>query len=239
MIWVSPNKLYKKNVKIFIGKEKGFSDMERKISDSVINRLPRYYRYLNELSKSGIERISSKELSIKMNVTASQIRQDFNCFGGFGQQGYGYNVKFLQEEIGKILGINVAKTAILVGAGNIGRAFALNTNFETRGFKLIGIFDTDSNKIGTTVKNIEIMDYSCIKEFIGKNKPVMAILAVPRTYVQEVADELISYGIKAFLNFSYAELSKIDGVSVENIHFSDSLMRLSYKITENYSCESE
>lgn len=209
--------------------------MERKVSESVINRLPRYYRYLNELSKSGIERISSKELSQRMGVTASQIRQDLNCFGGFGQQGYGYNVKLLQEEIGKILGLNTPKTAILVGAGNLGRAFAINTSFEPRGFKLIGIFDIDKNKVGTTVKNITIMNYSEIKDFIEKNKPVMAILAVPRTHVREVANELIEYGIKAFLNFSYAEISQTDGISVENIHFSDSLMRLSYKIKENYS----
>ena len=133
--------------------------MEKKVSASVINRLPRYYRYLTDLLSSGIERISSKELSERMNVTASQIRQDLNCFGGFGQQGYGYNVKSLQSEIAKILGLDRGYTAVLVGAGNMGRTFAINTKFESRGFKLIGIFDSDPNKIGTTLTGHTIMDY--------------------------------------------------------------------------------
>lgn len=208
--------------------------MEKKVSASVINRLPRYYRYLSEIEAGGIDRISSKELSEKMNVTASQIRQDLNCFGGFGQQGYGYNVKFLKSSIEKILGLDRGYTAILVGAGNMGRTFAINTKFESRGFKLIGIFDSDPQKNGVKVGNHTVMPYSKIKQFIIDNKPQMAILTVPKNAIHEVAEELISYGIKAFLNFSYTELSTVaDDVTVENVHLSDSLMRLSYKIVEH------
>lgn len=206
--------------------------MEKKVSVSVINRLPRYYRYLTELGNSGVERISSKDLSIRMGVTASQIRQDLNCFGGFGQQGYGYKVKYLQSEIAKILGLDRKYTAVLVGAGNMGRTFALNTKFESRGFKLIGIFDIDPNKIGTDLSGKVIQDYAEIEEFIHIHKPVMAILAVPRQVMHAVAEELVGYGIQAFLNFSYTELSTADDVAVENVHLSDSLMRLSYKILE-------
>ena len=206
--------------------------MKKVVSESVINRLPRYYRYLNEIRRSGIERISSKDLSERMHVTASQIRQDLNCFGGFGQQGYGYNVESLQAEIGRILGLDQGYTAILVGAGNMGRAFASNTNFESRGFKLIGIFDIDKNKIGMDVRGLKVQDYNEIKSFIEREKPSMAILAVSRSAMHDVAENLKSYGVKAFLNFSYTELDADEGVSVENVHLGDSLMRLSYKISE-------
>lgn len=207
--------------------------MEKRVSASVINRLPRYYRYLTDLLASGIERISSKELSERMQVTASQIRQDLNCFGGFGQQGYGYNVKSLQSEIAKILGLDQGYTAVLVGAGNMGRTFATNTKFESRGFRLVGIFDTDPNKIGTVLTGHTIQDYSTIKDFIDKNKPEMAILTVPKQAMHAVAEELIGYGIRAFLNFSYTELSAAEDIAVENVHLSDSLMRLSYKLLEH------
>ncbi len=205
--------------------------MEKKISASVIKRLPRYYRYLTELEKNGIDRISSKELSEKMNVTASQIRQDLNCFGGFGQQGYGYNVKNLYTEIAGILGLDSNYKAILVGAGNMGQAVAQNTNFEKRGFSLIGIFDIDPEKIGKEINGITISDYKNIREFVEENKPTMAIISTPRTTVNTVVGELTECGIKAFLNFSYAEINPADDVVVENIHLSDSLMRLCYKIS--------
>ncbi len=208
------------------------NDMKKQVSTSVINRMPRYYRYLGELMAAGINRISSKALSEKMNTTASQIRQDLNCFGGFGQQGYGYNVQTLYEEIGKILGLDDKKTAILVGVGNMGRALVLNTNFEKRGFKLIGIFDTDPDKIGKTVGGYEVLDYSNIEEFISREAPKIAIITVPKANVNKVANELEGIGIKGFLNFSYAELDAKAGVAVENIHLSDSLMRLSYKMRE-------
>ena len=213
--------------------------MDKKVSASVVNRLPRYYRYLNDLVEGGIERISSKELSEKMDVTASQIRQDLNCFGGFGQQGYGYNVKMLRDEIAKILGLDQGYTAVLVGAGNMGRTFAINTKFESRGFKLIGIFDTDPKKIGTTLTRYTIMDYKNIKEFIKDNQPEMAILTVPKHVMNQVAEELMDYGIKAFMNFSYNELSTRDDIAVENVHLGDSLMRLSYKLLEKKEKQAE
>ena len=204
----------------------------KKVSASVINRLPRYYRYLGELHDNGIERISSKDLSKKMGITASQIRQDFNCFGGFGQQGYGYNVEYLYGEIASILGINNGYTTILVGAGNIGRAFTTNTNFEKRGFKLIGIFDKDPEKIGGKIRDISISDYKDAEKFIKENNPTMAIIAVPRDSVNEVIHELKSFGIKAFLNFSYTEVTSDDDTVIENVHLGDNLMRLSYKISD-------
>lgn len=206
--------------------------MKNKVSASVINRLPRYFRYLGELLEHGVNRISSRALSEKMNITASQIRQDLNCFGGFGQQGYGYNVQNLYDEIAKILGLQNKKTAILVGVGNMGRAVVLNTNFQKRGFSLIGIFDSDPQKIGKKVGEYEILDFDSVSEFALKNKIEMAILAVSRTAVNSVAQRLEKLGVKAFLNFSYAELLTSEDVVVENIHLSDSLMRLSYKMTE-------
>ncbi len=206
--------------------------MEKNVSASVINRLPRYYRYLDELLKNGVVRISSKELSERMGVTASQIRQDLNCFGGFGQQGYGYNTEHLLKEIAAILGLDNRYKAILVGAGNIGRAFTQNTTFEKRGFSLIGIFDVDPEKIGAEVKGLKIRDYAEVREFIAREKPTMAILAVPRSVVNSVAGELSECGINAFLNFSYAEVTAAKNAVVENIHLSDSLMRLCYKISE-------
>ncbi len=211
--------------------------MRKKVSESVINRLPRYYRYLNELDNGKVDRISSRELSRRMHVTASQIRQDLNCFGGFGQQGYGYNVRFLKESIEKILGLDRGYCAILVGAGNMGKTFAINTKFESRGFKLIGIFDTDPKKFGTMIGIHKVLPYSRIREFISENKPQMAILAIPKTAMHEVANQLISYGIKAFMNFSYTELSTPDDIAVENVHLGDSLMRLSYKLTEKQNSE--
>lgn len=211
--------------------------MRKKVSESVINRLPRYYRYLTELDSGKVDRISSRELSRRMHVTASQIRQDLNCFGGFGQQGYGYNVRFLKESIEKILGLDRGYCAILVGAGNMGKTFAINTKFESRGFKLIGIFDTDPKKFGTMIGIHKVLPYSRIREFISENKPQMAILAIPKTAMHEVANQLISYGIKAFMNFSYTELSTPDDIAVENVHLGDSLMRLSYKLTEKQNSE--
>lgn len=204
--------------------------MEKKVSGSVINRLPRYYRYLTELYNNGTERISSKELSEKMGVTASQIRQDLNCFGGFGQQGYGYNVELLRVEIANILGLNRGYTAVLVGAGHMGRTFATNTKFESRGLNLIGIFDNNPDIIGTKITKFTVMDYANIKQFIDENRPKLAILTVPKDVMRTVAEELIGMGIKGFMNFSYTELPESEGIVVENVHLSDSLMRLSYKL---------
>ena len=205
--------------------------MEKQVSASVINRLPRYYRYLGELLKSGVERISSRELSKRMGITASQIRQDLNCFGGFGQQGYGYNVEYLYGEIAGILGLNSRYKAILVGAGNMGQALIQNTTFEKRGFSLIGVFDNDPEKIGKEIKGMKISDVKDMKAFVEENQPTMAIISTPRTVVTQIVKELTEYGITGFLNFSYAEVPHDDNVVVENIHLSDSLMRLCYKIS--------
>ena len=197
----------------------------------VIKRLPRYYRYLGELLKQDITRISSNSLSKKMSVTASQIRQDFNYFGGFGQQGYGYNVQYLYDEIGNILGLHDGYHTIIVGAGNLGRALANHNTFKKRGFTLVGIFDNDPSVIGRVVNGVTVFDVAQLGEFISNNKVDIGIITVPKAAVQSVADSLIEYGIKGILNFSYDEINtKNRPVAVENVHLSDSLMTLSYEI---------
>ena len=203
---------------------------ERKVPDVVIKRLPRYYRYLSELLAQGIQRISSGSLSEIMNVTASQIRQDFNYFGGFGQQGYGYNVEYLTKEICNILGLNDGDTMIIVGAGNLGRALANHSTFEKRGFKLVGIFDTDAAVIGKTIRGIRIMDSKDIQDFVRKNNVDIAVLTVPNSAVNDTAEMLIKSGIRGILNFSYTELDVPENVAVENVHLSDALMTLAYRI---------
>lgn len=198
----------------------------------VVKRLPRYYRYLGELMNQGITRISSAALSEKLGVTASQIRQDFNCFGGFGQQGYGYNIPNLYNEIGEILGLNLGYSLIIVGLGNIGRALVNYSKLEKRGFKVVGIFDNDPNKIGTTIKNIQVTSIDNLEEFCSKNKVDIAALALPSNAVNDVAERLIESGIKGLWNFSYTDIAVPEDVAVENVHLSDSLMTLSYRITK-------
>ena len=168
-----------------------------------------------------------------MNVTASQIRQDFNCFGGFGQQGYGYSVDNLYVEIGKILGLHDGYKTIIVGAGNLGHALANHSAFEKRGFKLCAIFDRDEKITGTTINGAEVLSDSKLEEYISENKPDIAILAVPKEAAQEIADKLAACGIKGLWNFSYAEIKVSGDVAVENVHLTDSLMTLSYKIKQN------
>lgn len=206
---------------------------EKKVPSVVIKRLPRYYRYLGELLNQGINRISSNALSQKMNVTASQIRQDFNYFGGFGQQGYGYNVEYLYGEIGDILGLNDGDTTIIIGAGNLGRALANHGTFEKRGFKLIGIFDNDDNVIGTEINGIRVMSINELEVFMSKNRVDIGILTVPKSAVQETAKRLANYGIRGILNFAYTEIELPDSIAVENVHLSDSLMTLAYNMKEN------
>lgn len=203
---------------------------EKKVSLVVVKRLPRYYRYLGELLSKGVYRVSSRELSDKMGVTASQIRQDLNCFGGFGQQGYGYNVEMLYHEIAAILGLDRGYKTIIVGAGNLGHALANHTNFEKRGFRLIGIFDSDSEIAGREIGGLIVQHSDNLAAFVKKEKPDIAILTVPKTAVNQVANDLVALGIKGLWNFSYAELQLPEGVAVENVHLSDSLMTLSYKI---------
>lgn len=211
----------------------------RKISLVVIRRLPRYYRYLGELLDQDIRRISSKDLSVRMNVTASQIRQDLNCFGGFGQQGYGYNVEELYHEIGGILGLHEGHNTILAGAGHLGHALANHGGFARRGFNLVGIFDADENKIGKSINGVQIMDIRDLGAFLKKTPADIGILAVPRPRTREVADSMIANGIKGLLNFSYVDLDVPDDVVVENVHLSDSLMTLSYQLKELKNQEGE
>lgn len=204
---------------------------ERYVSPVVVKRLPRYYRYLDDLLKKNIKRISSTELSRRMGVTASQIRQDLNCFGGFGQQGYGYNVELLHEKIGNILGMDSGYKIIIVGAGHLGHALA-NHNFKKRGFDLVGIYDTDPAIIGTDIAGITVEDYRNIDASVTEKKPDIAILAVPKAAVNEVAERLVANGVNGMLNFTYAELNLPDSVMVENVHISDKLMTLAYRLSD-------
>ena len=196
----------------------------------VIRRLPRYYRYLGDLLKCNITRISSGALSKKMNVTASQIRQDFNYFGGFGQQGYGYNVEYLYKEIGQILGLYDGNSMIIIGAGNLGNALADYTGFEKRGFKLIGIFDNNPEVIGTKINNLLVSDIKELESFIEHNRVDIGILAVPKTEALELAMRLSDSGVKGILNFCYTDIKIPTNTVIENVHLSDHLMMLSYNI---------
>lgn len=206
--------------------------MESKgISSAVIRRLPRYYRYLDELMESGVERISSNELSKRMNVTASQIRQDLNNFGGFGQQGYGYNVEYLYKEIGKILGVNKVHNMIIIGGGNLGQAIANYHNFDKRGFLTIGIFDKDPEKIGKKVRDLTIQDIDQLEDFLAKNQVVIATLAIPKTEASSIAERLVAGGVKAIWNFAHTDLHLPKDIIVENVHLSESLMQISYRLT--------
>lgn len=206
--------------------------MEHKeISKAVISRLPRYYRYLGELLELGVERISSNELSSKMKVTASQIRQDLNNFGGFGQQGYGYNVKYLHSEIAKILGIDHNHNMIIIGAGNLGQAIANYSAFEKRGFIIKGIFDVNPRLEGLTVRGVEIRMIDELPEFIKENDIEISALTIPKAKAKEVAAIVVDAGVKAIWNFAHTDLVVPKDVIVENVHLSESLMRLSYNLS--------
>ena len=207
---------------------------EKGISQAVIGRLPRYFRYLGELRDEGVERISSQELSELMHVTASQIRQDFNNFGGFGQQGYGYNVEYLYKEIGKILGLDKTHHLIIIGAGNLGQALGNYMNFERRGFILKGIFDRNPELYGKKVREIEVQPMEAIEGFIRENDVDIAVLTIPKTGAVQVAEVLVANGIKAIWNFAHVDLNVPEGIQVENVHLSDSLMKLSYNL-ERYN----
>ncbi len=203
---------------------------EKEISQAVITRLPRYFRYLGDLKDAGVERISSQELSKLMKVTASQIRQDFNNFGGFGQQGYGYNVEYLYIEIGKILGLHKEHHLIIIGAGNLGQALANYMNFEKRGFIFKGIFDINPKLVGKKIKNILVEPMENMPRFIKENNVDIAVLTIPKSCAVQVAEQLTSSGIKAIWNFAHIDLNVPEEVLVENVHLSDSLMKLSYNI---------
>ena len=203
----------------------------KKISAAVIRRLPRYYRYLGELIESGVQRISSKDLSAKMKVTASQIRQDLNNFGGFGKQGYGYNVKYLYDEIGKILGIDRKHNMIIIGAGNLGRAIVNYADFEKRGFVVCGVFDSNKALEGQVIRdNISIMMMDNLENFIQENNIEIVALTIPKEAARQIGKRVADAGIKAIWNFAHTDLNLPDDVIVENVHLSESLMRLSYTI---------
>ena len=205
----------------------------KNISSVVIRRLPRYYRYLGELMENNIVRISSKELSDRMNVTASQIRQDFNNFGGFGQQGYGYNVEFLYTEIGKVLGLERIHNVIIIGAGNVGHAIANYSDFKKRGFVFTAIFDNNTELLGKKVGECEVRSMDMLEEYIQNNDVEIAALTIPKSAAPDVAYKLSELGVKAIWNFAPTDLNLPDDVLVENVHLAESLMRLSYRIKEN------
>lgn len=203
---------------------------EKGISSAVIQRLPRYYRYLGELLENDVVRISSKELSERMKVTASQIRQDLNNFGGFGQQGYGYNVEYLYTEIGKILGLDKSYSVIIIGAGNLGQALANYTDFERRGFHISGIFDVNPILKGISIRGIEILMLDELEAFVKDNKVDIAALTIPKLKAPALAKDLVQWGIKAIWNFAPIDLNLPSDVMVENVHLAESLMRLSYNL---------
>ena len=206
------------------------SNKIKEISQAVISRLPRYHRYLGELKDEGVERISSQDLSKIMKVTASQIRQDFNNFGGFGQQGYGYNVEYLYDEISQILGLNSKHHLVLIGAGNLGQALANYVNFERRGFIIKGIFDKNEALVGKEIRGIQVRRMEELEPFIKEQDIDIAILTIPKASASSVAELLVQSGIKAIWNFAHVDLNVPEGVQVENVHLSDSLMKLSYNL---------
>lgn len=208
--------------------------MEKEISQAVIRRMPRYYRYLGELLEEGVERISSNDLSRRMRVTASQIRQDLNNFGGFGQQGYGYNVQFLYDEIGKILGLNETHHIIVIGAGNLGQAITNYVKFEKFGFIITALFDVNPKLKGQTVRGIPIYLMDELDQYCKDHPVDIAALTLPKEKADETAQHLVRHGVHAIWNFAHVDLDLSDNqVVVENVHLSDSLMQLSYNIVKN------
>ena len=204
------------------------------ISNSVIRRLPRYYRFLGELEDQQISKISSRELSERMHLTASQIRQDLKCFGGFGQQGYGYNVSELRKEIGRILGVDKHRKTILIGAGNLGTALAVHINFEKSGCSLIGIFDSNKKIVGNPLGKLTITDIDDLEKFCRENKPEVAVLCIPKSVTKEIVDRLTELGVRSFWNFSHYDINvEHKNIIVENVHLGDSLLTLSYGVNNN------
>ena len=201
-------------------------------SDSVIKRLPRYFRYLRILMRNGISRISSAELSKMMNVTASQIRQDLNCFGGFGQQGYGYNVEYLYAKICDLLGVGAGLCSVIIGAGNLGRAIVRSNMFDKRGVEIVGMFDINPILVNQKIEHVDVYALDTLDEFCKNNRVDFAVLTLPKENAQEVAARLVGLGVKGFWNFTGQELDLPDGAVVENVHLGDSLMTLCYRVYE-------
>ena len=204
------------------------------ISNSVIRRLPRYYRFLGELEDQQISKISSRELSERMHLTASQIRQDLNCFGGFGQQGYGYNVSELRKEIGRILGVDKHRKTMLIGAGNLGTALAVHINFEKSGCSLIGIFDSNKKIVGNPLGKLTITDIDDLEKFCRENKPEVAVLCIPKSVTKEIVDRLTELGVRSFWNFSHYDINvEHKNIIVEKVKIGDSMLTLSYGVNNN------
>lgn len=214
--------------------KEGLRMKKQKISDAVIHRLPRYYRYLDDLHNKGVVRISSSSLGAKMDITASQIRQDLSCFGEFGQQGYGYNVAELRAEIGHILGIDKGHRLIIIGAGHLGHALLQNFDFEKVGFQVDSAFDVSPELIGTSIRGVTIRSMDELEDYVAQFRPNVAVLTVPQNVAQPLASRLIDLGIKGFWNFTNVELSSHEpDVFFEDIHFVDTLLTLSYRISRN------
>ena len=207
----------------------------KKVSKAVIKRLPRYYRYLGELLKSGIERISSGELSKRMHVTASQIRQDLNNFGGFGQQGYGYNVKYLHDEIGAILGLDTSKNIVIIGAGNLGNALSNYPGFGKYSFNILALFDSDPSKKDSN-RPVPVLMIDEIDKFFEEHHVDIAAITVPKAYAISTAQKVVSLGVKAIWNFAQVDLNEYlsEDVIVQNVHLAESLMQLSYNIKASH-----
>lgn len=207
---------------------------KQKVSSAVIRRLPRYYRHLNDLFQSGTVRISSNALGDSMNLTASQIRQDLSCFGEFGQQGYGYNIEKLRGEISDILGMNRGHNAVIFGAGNLGRALIENFHFEKSGFTLSAAFDVDGAIVGTEIAGVKVYHTDTLEDYLAEHKVSVAVLTVPGHVAGVLADRLVARGVRGIWNFTNIELQleKPEGVVVEDVHFADSLLALSYMISE-------
>lgn len=206
---------------------------KEKISKSVIRRLPRYYRFLSELEEQNVERVSSGRLAQIMRTTASQVRQDLNCFGGFGHQGYGYSVSTLKSEIIKILGLNNRYKAVLIGAGHIGTAIAAHMKFNKLGFELIGIFDNNEEILGSKINELEISDIKNLEQFCNKNKVDVAFLCIPKNAAPEAVKRLYQLGIKSYWNFTHYDIQgDYPDVVVENVHLSDMMMTLCYSMNE-------
>ena len=203
------------------------------VSEAVIRRLPRYYRYLDDLHSKGIVRISSNSLGSRMGITASQIRQDLSCFGEFGQQGYGYNVKELRAEIGRILGVDNRHSIVVIGVGNLGHALMQNFHFGDIGFSLDAAFDVSPSLIGTTINGVKVLDLGDLDDYCSQHLPDVAILTVPQSAAQATMDRLVELGVRGFWNFTNKEVSsEKEDVQVESVHFADSLLTLSYRISK-------
>lgn len=210
--------------------------LDKRVSEAVIRRLPRYYRHLSLLEKQGIERISSEKLARQMHLNASQVRQDFNCFGAFGQQGYGYNITSLLAEIRSILAIDVEHTLVIAGAGNIGKALTSFAGFEEIGFRVAALFDVNPDVIGTKVNDKTVLDLAMMEDFIRENRIDIGVIAARRSAAQEIADSMVRAGVKGIWNFVPVDL--ITSVPAENVHLSDSICALSYRIVRAEAAES-